>query len=96
MRIFQVLEALEKYPDSQEISETVCLVKLLLGPKIILTTFLKDFTISNNTSDSIYAYLGSHPERAGRFGNAMAAYLKKPEQSPHYITDFYDWASLGE
>ncbi|CAG8950964.1 hypothetical protein HYFRA_00006361 [Hymenoscyphus fraxineus] len=72
----KVLEALEKYPGSQEPSET-------------------GYTVENKTTDSIYAFLGANPERAGRFGNAMAAYLQKPEHSPHYITDYYDWASLG-
>lgn len=56
----------------------------------------KGFTVVNNTTDSIYAFLGAHPERAGRFGNAMASYLQKPEHSSRYITDFYDWTALGE
>jgi hypothetical protein len=56
----------------------------------------KGFCLVNNTEDSIYAFLGAHPERAARFGNAMATYLKKPEHDPVYITDHYDWASLGD
>lgn len=63
---------------------------------IFLTLCSKGFTIENNTTDSIYAFLVANPERAGRFGNAMAAYLQKPEHSPRFITDFYDWASLGK
>ncbi|THV44382.1 hypothetical protein BGAL_0657g00010 [Botrytis galanthina] len=73
----KVVEALEKWPGSEEPSET-------------------GFCIENSTTDSIYAFLGAHPERAGRFGNAMVSYMKKPEHDPKYITDYFDWASLGE
>lgn len=52
--------------------------------------------MENNTTDSIYTFLGANLDRAGRFGNAMAAYLQKPEHSTHFITDFYDWTSLGK
>ncbi|TEY28929.1 hypothetical protein BOTCAL_0989g00010 [Botryotinia calthae] len=52
--------------------------------------------IENNTTDSIYAFLGAHSERAGRFANAMVSHLKKPEHDPKYITDYVDWASLRE
>lgn len=71
-----MVDALEKWPASQEPNET-------------------GFSVANNTTDSIYAVLGSDPERAGRFGHAMMAYASKPEHSPSYITDYYDWASLG-
>lgn len=52
--------------------------------------------MANNTTDSIYAVLGGDPERAGRFGQAMMVYGSKPEHSPVFITDYYDWASLGQ
>jgi hypothetical protein len=56
--------------------------------------FLQGFCLTNNTPDSIYAFLGAHPERAARFGNAMVAYSKKPELAPEFLTDHFDWASL--
>lgn len=52
--------------------------------------------MANNTTESIYAVLGADPERAGRFGHAMMVYGSKPEHSPAFITDHYDWASLGQ
>ncbi|KAG8169256.1 hypothetical protein KVR01_000001 [Diaporthe batatas] len=72
----KVLDALIKYPGSQEPNET-------------------GFCIANNTTESIYAALGADPERAGRFGQAMMVYGSKPEHSPAFIIDYYDWASLG-
>ncbi|ROW02484.1 hypothetical protein VMCG_06063 [Cytospora schulzeri] len=73
----KVVDALKKYPGSQEPNET-------------------GFCIANNTAVSIYSVLGSNPERAMRFEHAMVAYAGKPEQSPAYITDHFDWASLGQ
>jgi len=73
----KVVEALEKYPGSQEPNET-------------------GFCVANNTTDSIYAVLGGNPERAQRFGCAMMAYGMKPEHSPSFITNHYDWAALGK
>lgn len=52
--------------------------------------------MANNTTESIYAVLGADPERASRFGHAMMVYGSKPEHSPAFITDHYDWASLGQ
>ncbi|EPE26281.1 S-adenosyl-L-methionine-dependent methyltransferase [Glarea lozoyensis ATCC 20868] len=72
----KVVDALEKWPGSEEPSET-------------------GFCLANNTTDSIYAFLGANPTRAARFGNAMVAYSKKPEFSPAYLTDHFDWSSLG-
>lgn len=51
--------------------------------------------MANNTTDSIYTVLGGDPELAGRFGHAMMAYANKPEHAPVFITDYFDWASLG-
>ncbi|KAH8646476.1 S-adenosyl-L-methionine-dependent methyltransferase [Tricladium varicosporioides] len=73
----KVVDALQKWPGSQEPNET-------------------GFCVANETTESIYTFLGSHPERATRFGNAMIAYGMKPEHDPAYITDYFDWASLGQ
>jgi hypothetical protein len=53
------------------------------------------FCLANDTPESIYQVLGAQPERAVRFGNAMAVYAKRPENDLAYLTDHYDWASLG-
>lgn len=62
---------------------------------VLLVTSPQGFSLTNNTTDSIYAVLGADPERAGRFGQAMMVYASKPEHDPAYLTDYYDWASLG-
>ncbi|KAI0139844.1 S-adenosyl-L-methionine-dependent methyltransferase [Xylariaceae sp. FL1272] len=54
------------------------------------------FCIANNTEKDVYTVLGSDLERAGRFGCALMAYSKKPEHDPKYITECYDWKSLGQ
>lgn len=52
--------------------------------------------MANNTTDSIYAVLGGNPDCARRFGCVMMVYGMKPEHSPSFITDHYDWAALGK
>ncbi len=51
--------------------------------------------MANNTTDSIYEIIGQSPERASRFANAMKAFATRLDYDPCYITDYYDWASLG-
>ncbi|KAF4633293.1 hypothetical protein G7Y89_g4831 [Cudoniella acicularis] len=53
------------------------------------------FSLANNTTESIYTIIGSSPERASRFSNAMEVFAARPEYDPLYIIDNYDWASLG-
>lgn len=36
------------------------------------------------------------PERAVAFANAMKVFSLQPEYDPRFITDYYDWASLGD
>ncbi|KAH8897336.1 S-adenosyl-L-methionine-dependent methyltransferase, partial [Thozetella sp. PMI_491] len=53
------------------------------------------FVLANNTTDSIYEIIGKSPERAGRFANAMKAFVTRADYDPSYLTDHYDWAALG-
>ncbi|ROW16770.1 hypothetical protein VPNG_01622 [Cytospora leucostoma] len=45
--------------------------------------------------ESIYDVLGSNPERAARFANAMKVFARSPDLDPVHIINNYDWASLG-
>ncbi|KAF2651749.1 S-adenosyl-L-methionine-dependent methyltransferase [Lophiostoma macrostomum CBS 122681] len=56
---------------------------------------VKGFTVANGCSDSIYDVIGKTPSRAGRFANAMKVLATRPEYSPSFIVDNYDWATLG-
>lgn len=73
----KMLDALEKWPGSQETNET-------------------GFSLSNNAIEPIYTLVGSSPERAVRFANAMKVFSTRPEYDPSYIVENYDWASLGQ
>ncbi|KAK0666050.1 S-adenosyl-L-methionine-dependent methyltransferase [Cercophora samala] len=52
------------------------------------------FALANDTVASAFEILGSDPARAARFGRAMSIYAMKPEYSPSYLTEYYDWAAL--
>jgi hypothetical protein len=56
---------------------------------------LKGFALANNTEASAFEIIGSDPERGARFATAMSIYATKPEYSPTFLTDYYDWESLG-
>ncbi|KAK4642918.1 hypothetical protein QC761_401620 [Podospora bellae-mahoneyi] len=71
----KMLDALEKWPESSEPSET-------------------GFALANGTVATAFEILGSDPARAARFGRAMSIYAMKPEYSPSYLTEYFDWASL--
>lgn len=97
-----MVDALKKWPGSEEPNETVCITAqwplshtTVYVCTTVLTLLSQGYCLANDTSDSIYTFLGAHPERAGRFGNAMVAYARKPEHDPAFITDYYDWAFLG-
>ncbi|XXH01443.1 hypothetical protein Hte_007803 [Hypoxylon texense] len=55
----------------------------------------KGFTLAHNTTGSIFDVIGESPERAVRFANAMKVMASKPEFDLSYVTDYYDWGSLG-
>lgn len=51
--------------------------------------------MANGQQASAFEIIGSDPERAARFATAMSIYATKPEYSAAFLTDYYDWASLG-
>ncbi|KAL1848712.1 hypothetical protein Daus18300_013502 [Diaporthe australafricana] len=56
---------------------------------------VKGFALANGKEASAFEIIGSDPERAARFATAMSIYATKPEYSASFLTDHYDWASLG-
>ncbi|KAH7320605.1 S-adenosyl-L-methionine-dependent methyltransferase [Stachybotrys elegans] len=91
----KTLDAIEKWPDSSEPSETASHPHLLIGLPEKADPTVQGFSLANGTTDPIYAILGQEPERAVLFANAMKVYTIKPEYNVSHLLDNYDWASLG-
>ncbi|GAP82382.1 putative sterigmatocystin 8-O-methyltransferase [Rosellinia necatrix] len=72
----KMLDALEKWPGSQEPSQT-------------------GFCLSKNSTESIYDFVGSDPERSAQFAEAMMIWASRPDYAPSHAVDGYDWASLS-
>lgn len=54
------------------------------------------YMMAHGASDpSFYMHLAKDPEKIRRFTNCMSQATAGPEWSLHYLTDFFDWASLG-
>ncbi|EDO00422.1 hypothetical protein SS1G_14292 [Sclerotinia sclerotiorum 1980 UF-70] len=69
---------------------------LKVGTEEMWPAAVKGFSLSNNAIEPIYTLVGSSPERAVRFANAMKVFSTRPEYDPSYIVENYDWASLGQ
>ncbi|RYP61899.1 hypothetical protein DL770_009691 [Monosporascus sp. CRB-9-2] len=52
------------------------------------------FALANNTVAPAFTILGRDPARAARFAYAMSIYSTKPEYSPAFLADHYDWEAL--
>ncbi|KAI1470345.1 S-adenosyl-L-methionine-dependent methyltransferase [Daldinia caldariorum] len=53
------------------------------------------YALSNN-SEAMYDTLAKNPERASRWVRGMQVFSQRPQFNLSYITDHYDWASLGQ
>ncbi|KAK6844446.1 hypothetical protein PG995_014556 [Apiospora arundinis] len=73
----KMVEALKKWPASQEPNET-------------------GYVLSNNSSATIYEVFAQDAEKAERWAKGMAVFSARPQFSLSYVTDHYDWASLGQ
>ncbi|KAI1078170.1 sterigmatocystin 8-O-methyltransferase [Whalleya microplaca] len=73
----KMLDALEKWPGSQEPNET-------------------GFSLSQNSAQSIYDFVGSTPERGSQFAEAMAIWASRPDYAPSHAVNGYDWAALSD
>ena len=54
------------------------------------------FNVAFNTTDPVFEFLQSFPDRVVRFGGAMTAVSKLPGYSLDHIVRGYDWGSLNE
>ncbi|KAF4620234.1 hypothetical protein G7Y89_g14586 [Cudoniella acicularis] len=51
------------------------------------------FALANNAQHSIFTELSKHPDRARRFGSAMAVYADAEGMEPHHLMQNYDWGA---
>ena len=54
------------------------------------------FALANNTEKSIYEVFGQHPDRAKRFGNAMASFASGTGYELEHLVKGFDWSSIGK
>ncbi|KAI5920332.1 S-adenosyl-L-methionine-dependent methyltransferase [Camillea tinctor] len=73
----KMVEALKKWPESQEPNET-------------------GYALSNNGSETIYDIFAKDAERASQWARGMQVFSQRPQFSLSYVTNYYDWASLGQ
>lgn len=50
--------------------------------------------MSKYSTQSIYDFVGSTPERGSHFAEAMAVWASRPDYSPLHVINGYDWAAL--
>lgn len=53
------------------------------------------FSLSQNSTQSIYDFVGSTPERGASFADAMAIWASRPDYAPSHAVNGYDWANLS-
>lgn len=76
----RLLDALEKWPGSQEPSETA---------------YALHRAATAGANQSLYDVLGTNPTLGARFAAGMAVSTNRPDSSPLYLATGYDWASLS-
>ena len=54
------------------------------------------FSLANDTSLSIFQFLGQHPERARRFGSGMQFFTKGESWDLKHLIAGFDWASIDK
>uniref|UniRef100_A0A8H7K376 O-methyltransferase domain-containing protein n=1 Tax=Bionectria ochroleuca TaxID=29856 RepID=A0A8H7K376_BIOOC len=53
------------------------------------------YSLSNDDGDTIYSVFAKDNERAGQWVRGMAIFSQRPQFNLSFITDYYDWESLG-
>lgn len=90
----QTVNAMVKYPGSQEPNETVGQPRRLVCA--LTLTVMQGFCLANNTEKSMYLHLSDHPERARRFGSAMTLFTEGAAFDAKHVVDGYPWKDLGK
>lgn len=99
-----MIEAFEKWPESQEPNETVSFpgpnnLALVIRPEgpadHYITRRAQAFALANNTQNSIYEVIGADPVRTAQFAGAMKTIAHFPGYGIPDLVQNYDWAALG-
>ncbi|KAI1379802.1 sterigmatocystin 8-O-methyltransferase [Hypoxylon crocopeplum] len=53
------------------------------------------FSLSRNSTQSIYDFVGSTPERGSQFAQVMGIWASRPDYAPSHAVNGYDWAALS-
>ncbi|KUJ18481.1 S-adenosyl-L-methionine-dependent methyltransferase [Mollisia scopiformis] len=69
---------------------------LRVGTEEMWPAAVAGFSLSNDTTESIYSIIGSSPERAVCFSNAMKVFATRPDYDPSFLIENYDWGALGK
>jgi hypothetical protein len=91
------LDALERWPHSDEPSQTVrksfgCMVVSIYPGKRVLELAERE---ANSTERAMYEVLNDDPERGQRFAHAMSLHARNPLFAVDHLSSSYDWAALG-
>ncbi|CAI6227371.1 unnamed protein product [Periconia digitata] len=54
------------------------------------------YTLANNGSETLYDVFAKNPEKATKWAKGMQVFTQRPQFDMRYLTDSYDWASLGK
>ncbi|PHH75739.1 hypothetical protein CDD82_4305 [Ophiocordyceps australis] len=54
------------------------------------------YALSNNGLETVYDIFARDSERALRWARGMQVFGQRPQFNLSFVTDYYDWASLGE
>ena len=52
------------------------------------------FSVANNTSKSMFAFLSDHPDRLRRFASVMRFITQRPELGPELVVHAFPWGTL--
>jgi hypothetical protein len=91
----QTVDALKKWPGSQEGNETVGLPAPTNDKSSSPNNLSQGYSLANGTSETIYQVFSKDVERASQWARGMQIFTERPQFSLAYTTDYYDWDSLG-
>ncbi|GAW24171.1 hypothetical protein ANO14919_137520 [Xylariales sp. No.14919] len=93
---YWTIEALKKWPALQEPNETARLFALSCHVMNVLKRRVQGYSLSNERGETLYDIFAKDAERATRWERGMAIFSRRSQFDLSYITNHYDWESLGQ
>ncbi|KAL9115005.1 MAG: hypothetical protein Q9227_001249 [Pyrenula ochraceoflavens] len=91
----RVVEAIEKWPGSDEPNETVCSYSIQREVMTNALISLKGYSLANNTDKSMYVVFKENAARGEKFARAMSANTDAEGYTSHHLLEGYPWNDLG-